>query len=291
MDRKRHHSFPLKMLRILLGTSFSTDFIVKLNYCIALVGCSAMSIIASRTPPCKCLQRRVKWKTGDAWKWEMWQAALLSSWIWIHWGQEVLIPEVQFWDDNRKCHMSPTAGRIVPAIPAPRNGEWDMETQHSFAKQTNHPTAHLLRGQNLGYYQTLKLMQPWLPYVYVLMGKNTDPGCTSTENLWSQQWRSQECSPPSPQSQAAVQESTDVLSARDEELQNCYLQKALLLEYPMQRNCCWGKIRRITGQPKKLQKYLLPKVRSTRLARNKESNENVRKKFQEMAGRVFVKII
>lgn len=140
--------------------------------------------------------------------------ALLSSWIWIHWGQEVLIPEVQFWDDNRKCHMSPVVGglSLPPPHPEMGNGIWWLPSEGSlhmpFAEQTNHPTTHLLTGQNLRYYQVLlKLIQPCLPYVCVLVGQNTSPGCTSTEDLWSQQWRSQECCPLSHQPQVAGQES------------------------------------------------------------------------------------
>lgn len=236
---------PQRCLRIVSDTSFRTDFTVKLNYCLALVDCSAMSIIArqaehSSFPLCMCLQRHVKRKTGDAWKWEILQAALLSSWIWIHWGQEVLIPEVHFWDEN--SHMSPASRGIVPATLVPRSGEWDMETpfwgRHSIhllnRSIIQQLTSLLPQRAKFTILPNIIKAHPALATLYMCP-------CGQKHQPWvHQHWRVVEPTTEEPGMLSSVPpaagsssgESRHVLAEREDELQSCCLQKASVIGVP-----------------------------------------------------------
>lgn len=164
------------LLRIVSDTSFRADFIVKLNYCMALVDCSAMSIIARKVEhssfpqatmhvaakACqeedrRCLKRR---NTAGCFTQQLDLHPLRSrnanSWDAVmRWGEQKE-PYVSCSWEACPCH--------------PHTQKWRMgygdsllrETQHSFAKQTNHPTAHLLQGQNLRYYHILIKAHPGL---------------------------------------------------------------------------------------------------------------------------------
>lgn len=197
------------------------------NYHIALVDCFAMSIThfaslvllpdrsyiplspwqghATMDVPAKaCWEEEI-----DALKGEKLQAALLISWICICWCQEVLVPERQGWGEQEGPYESCSWTQ--------KCGMWDMETlfwgRHNI-HLLNRPIIQQLTSsqrQNPWYCEKwLRLTQPWLPYVCVPVGKTISARCASTEDLWNQGWRSQGCSPPSPQLQAAVQESADV---------------------------------------------------------------------------------
>lgn len=103
----------------------------------------------------------------------------------------------------------------------------DIETL--FWRRCHWPFANRAISQHLNFSQSQNLKNYWgLPspdyIICVLVCKNVRARCSSTSDLHEQSWRSQGCSLPSHQLQAAVQERADVCwQEENDELHKQYL--------------------------------------------------------------------